>query len=180
MLFRALLTHMCRLLTGANFGFGGSSGSEPGARISFHKYPGLLELLSNLLVPKDKKQDSQFDDHGIVTERVFPALELIAEKIPSVSDDDDVLLRNLVREQLKSPVWGIREHSARVYASLLKRADILIEIQALLEVERGLETQDFLHGKALCAKYALRRFASISLPFWNSMLSALLHSNIIC
>ncbi|KAM0098262.1 hypothetical protein ACP6JE_007210 [Aspergillus fumigatus] len=171
MLFRALLTRMCRLLTGANFGFGGSSGSEPGARISFHKYPGLLELLSNLLVPKDKKQDSQFDDHGIVTERVFPALELIAEKIPSVSDDDDVLLRNLVREQLKSPVWGIREHSARVYASLLKRADILIEIQALLEVERGLETQDFLHGKALCAKYALRRFASISLPFWNNHLN---------
>ncbi|KAF7182913.1 hypothetical protein CNMCM7691_002657 [Aspergillus felis] len=171
MLFRALLTRMCRLLTGANFGFGGSSGSEPGARISFHKYPGLLHLLSNLLAPTDKKQTSQFGDHDIVTERVFPALELIAEKVPSVSDDDDILLRNLVREQFKSPVWGIREHSARVYASLLKRADILTEIRALLEIDRGLETQDFLHGKALCAKYALRRFASISLPFWNNHLS---------
>ncbi|RHZ58954.1 THADA/TRM732 family protein [Aspergillus thermomutatus] len=171
MLFRALLTRMCRLLTGTNFGFGGSSGSEPGARISFHKYPGLLQLLSNLLAPTDKKQNSQFGDHDIVTERVFPALELIAEKVPSVSDDDDVLLRSLVREQFKSPVWGVREHSARVYASLLKRADILTEIRALLEVDRGLESQDFLHGKALCAKYALRRFASISLPFWNNHLS---------
>jgi hypothetical protein len=90
------------------------------------------------------------------------------------------LLRNLVRGQFKSPVWGIREHSARVYASLLNRADILTEIRALLEFDRGNESQDFLHGKALCAKYALRRFASISLLFWNSMLSAMLHPYIMC
>ncbi|EAW14308.1 THADA/TRM732 family protein [Aspergillus clavatus NRRL 1] len=170
MLFRALLTRICRLLTGTGFGFGGSSGSEPGARISFHKYPGLLQLLSNLLAPAGKKQNSELIENDIVTERVFPALELIAEKVPSVSDEDDVLLQTLVREQFKSPVWGIREHAARVYASLLKRSDILQEIRTLLDVDRESTSQDFLHGKALCAKYALRRFASISLSFWNNHL----------
>ncbi|PWY74362.1 HEAT repeat protein [Aspergillus heteromorphus CBS 117.55] len=164
MLFRALLTRMCR--TGTGLGFGGISGSEPGARVSFQKYPGLFELLPTLLSPS-VKSDSNESDTAMVTERVFPALELIAEKVPNVTGVDDEVLRGLVREQFKSPVWGIREHAARVYASLLDRADVLSSIKALLDVQRDTKTQDYLHGEALCIKYSLRRFASSSLSFWN-------------
>ncbi|PYH62216.1 THADA/TRM732 family protein [Aspergillus niger CBS 101883] len=164
MLFRALLTRMCR--TGTGLGFGGASGSEPGARVSFQKYPGLFELLPTLLSPSD--QSSADDgDNAMVTERVFPALELIAEKVPNVTGVDDDVLRGLVREQFKSPVWGIREHAARVYASLLNRSDVLTSIKALLDDNRDQKTQDYLHGEALCIKYSLRRFASSSLSFWN-------------
>lgn len=165
MLFRALLTRMCRRGTG--LGFGGNSGSEPGGRISFQKYPGLIQLLSDLLSSSNARNNAEQGDHAMVTERVFPALELIAEKVPNVYDTDDATLLELVREQLKSPVWGIREHAARVYASLLNRPDILKDIQTLLDTERDLKSQDYLHGKALSIKYALRRFGSASVSFWN-------------
>ncbi|OJI86066.1 hypothetical protein ASPTUDRAFT_187482 [Aspergillus tubingensis CBS 134.48] len=164
MLFRALLTRMCR--TGTGLGFGGASGSEPGARVSFQKYPGLFELLPTLLSPSDQS-NADDGDNAMVTERVFPALELIAEKVPNVTGVDDDVLRGLVREQFKSPVWGIREHAARVYASLLKRSDVLTSIKALLNDKRDMKTQDYLHGEALCIKYSLRRYASSSLSFWN-------------
>ncbi|RAK96233.1 THADA/TRM732 family protein [Aspergillus ibericus CBS 121593] len=165
MLFRALLTRMCR--TGTGLGFGGISGSEPGARVSFQKYPGLFELLPTLLSPSEKSDNASESDNARVTERVFPALELIAEKVPNVTGVDDEALRGLVREQFKSPVWGIREHAARVYASLLSRSDVLASIKALLDVQRDTMTQDYLHGEALCIKYSLRRFASSSFSFWT-------------
>ena len=168
MLFRALLSRMCRLITGSNLGFGGSSGSEPGARISFQKYPGLVQLLSNLLAPSSANQEGD-EDTGLLTERVFPALELIGEKVPDHSGHDDVLLRRLVREQLKSPVWAIREHAARVYASLLNRPDILREVQMLLGIDQGVKTQNYIHGKALCVRFALRRFTSSPILNWNGM-----------
>lgn len=172
MLFRALLTRMCRLITGSNLGFGGNSGSEPGARISFQKYPGLVQLLSSLLASPGANQDGD-EDNAVLTERVFPALELIGEKVPTYAGPDEMMLRQLVREQLKSPVWGIREHAARVYASLLNRSDILGEIRALLDIDQGIKTQNFIHGKALCVRFALRRLTSSSLLDWNSTLHPL-------
>ncbi|OJJ31583.1 hypothetical protein ASPWEDRAFT_697288 [Aspergillus wentii DTO 134E9] len=168
MLFRALLTRMCRDIPGASLGFGGSSGSEPGARIPFQRYSGLLQLLSGLLRPSQSGQNSEDGGIALVTERVFPALELIGEKIPSVSGDEDIMLRELVQEHLKSSVWGIREHAARVYASLLNRSEILKEVQTLLDVDRDVKTQNFVHGKALCVRYALRRFASSPPLHWNN------------
>lgn len=172
MLFRALLTRMCRLITGSNLGFGGASGSEPGARISFQKYPGLTQLLSSLLASSGTNQDGD-EENAVVTERVFPALELIGEKVPTCAGPDEMMLRQLVREQLKSPVWGIREHAARVYASLLDRSDILGEIRALLGIDQDVKTQNFVHGKALCVRFALRRLTSSSHLDWNSTLHPL-------
>ncbi|KAL2863435.1 THADA/TRM732 family protein [Aspergillus lucknowensis] len=163
MLFRALMNRMCR---NDFHRFGGKSGSEPGARISFQKYPGLVHLLSNLLAPPESTDKAEQGDTAMVTERVFPALELIAEKIPNSADTDDAMLLGLIREHLKSPVWGIREHAARVYASLLERSNILKDIRTLLSA-RDDETQNYLHGKSLCIRYALRRFAFSPSAFWN-------------
>lgn len=164
---------MCRLITGSNLGFGGNSGSEPGARISFQKYPGLAQLLSNLLAPSNANRDGD-EDNAVLTERVFPALELIGEKVPTYAGPDEMMLRQLVREQLKSPVWGIREHAARVYASLLNRSDIFGEVKALLDVDQDVKTQNYVHGKALCIRFALRRLTTSSLLDWNSMFAPLL------
>lgn len=169
MLFRAILIRICRATPGAGLGFGGDSGSEPGARVSFEKYPGLLQLLSRLLEPERSIQGSEYGDSTMVTERVFPALELIGEKMPVTvyNVDDDLTIRRLVLEQFKSPIWGIREHSARVYASLLNVPNILSEIRTLLDVDREVVTQNYVHGKALCIRFALGRFAFAHNVYWN-------------
>ncbi|KAJ5669950.1 Armadillo-like helical [Penicillium maclennaniae] len=71
MLFRALLIRMCRLVPGVGAGFGGISGSEPGSKISFPKYPGLPDLLSKLLA---STKGTVTEGTDIITERIFPAL----------------------------------------------------------------------------------------------------------
>jgi hypothetical protein len=98
------------------------SGSESGSRIPFQRYPGLIDLLSGLLASSGENNTAQT---MTATERVFPALELIGEKVPSFSEGDDRMLSNLVLHHSRSPVWAIREHAARVYASLLNLPDVL-------------------------------------------------------
>ncbi|KAJ5701019.1 hypothetical protein N7493_012065 [Penicillium malachiteum] len=165
MLFRALLFRMCRATVGSTAGFGGVSGAEPGSKISFPKYPGLLELLSTLLAPTE---GTTVEGTDIVTERIFPALELIGEKIPTSNDEYDTTLRNLVVQHFNSPVWGIREHAAKVYASLLTRSNILNDARALVDTLHGEVSQNSLHANILCIQYALRRFADSTDVFWAS------------
>ena len=163
MLFRALLTKMCRAIPGAGPGFGGSSGSEPGSRIAFPKYPGLLELLSGLLTTA---RGEAAEGTEIITERVFPALELVGDKVPSLTDETDEMLRGLVLAHLSSPVWGVREHAARVYASLLTRQNIPQALRALVMLPSTI-TENYVHGVAMCARYALRRYAATTDAFWT-------------
>ncbi|CAI7573376.1 unnamed protein product [Penicillium palitans] len=169
MLFRALLTKMCRVIPGAGPGFGGNSGSEPGSRITFPKYPGLLELLSGLLTTT---QGEAAEGTEIITERVFPALELVGDKVPSLDDPTDEMLRGLVREHLSSPVWGVREHAARVYASLLTRQHIPEDLCTLITLPSKI-TENYVHGVALCVRYALRRYSFTTDDFWISNLDVL-------
>jgi len=164
MLFRALLTRMCRAMPNTGGGFGGDSGSEPGSQISFPKYPGLLELLSSLLTTSE---GSAAEGTEIITERIFPALELIGEKIPTLADSNDTTLCDLVSEHFKSPVWGIREHAARVYASLLSRTNILTDILGLVNRLRGPVTENYVHGTVLSVRFSLRRYAATTDVYWT-------------
>ncbi|KLJ08624.1 hypothetical protein EMPG_15944 [Blastomyces silverae] len=170
MLFKALMNRMCRFKAGCSAGLGGSSGSEPGSRIVFQKYPGLIELLGQLLqdpIPNEEQEtSSQSWELSIKTERVFPALELIGEKVPSFSGEEEKLLRNFVFEQFKSPVWGIREHSARIYASLLGHEEIPATVCELSTVPHGSISQNQIHGTALCIRYALQRLWVSSSGYW--------------
>ncbi|KAL2364309.1 hypothetical protein RJZ56_002740 [Blastomyces dermatitidis] len=170
MLFKALMNRMCRFKAGCSAGLGGSSGSEPGSRIVFQKYPGLIELLGQLLqdpIPNEEQEtSSQLWELSIKTERVFPALELIGEKVPSFSREEEKLLRNFVFEQFKSPVWGIREHSARIYASLLGHEEIPATVCELSTVPHGSLSQNQIHGTALCIRYALQRLWVSSSGYW--------------
>jgi hypothetical protein len=168
MLFRALMSRMCRSRTGSTFGFGGLSGSDSGHRIPFQKYPGLLELLTDLLSPVDQKFMSPNEQTSVMTERVFPALQLISEKISSVFDHN-YELRSLVHRQFTSPIWGIREHAARVYASLLPLSTILESMRVLMVHTSQSTVENLLHGTLMCTRFSLRRMWYSTQDYWEGM-----------
>jgi hypothetical protein len=161
---------MCRLLPGTKLGFGGASGSDAGMRIPFQKYPGLVQLLSRLLTSADETQTPRGESASTETERVFPALELIAEKIPSSSGDDDAQLRKLVLRQMTSTIWAVREYAARVYASLLRPTQTLDEIHSLGD-HVNISSQNYIHGKLLCIRFALLRLWFSAHGYWRSAYS---------
>ncbi|OKL63320.1 hypothetical protein UA08_01801 [Talaromyces atroroseus] len=161
MLFHALMNRMCKRTPGTRFGFSGASGTESNMTIPFQKYTGLTQLMAELLASADEARYSSNDEKGTLTsaetEKVFPALEILAEKIPSTVDDDDALLRDLVLVHVKSTIWAVRDHSARVYASLLRSDEILSSTNALLDGNVTRLSQIHIHGKLLCIRYALLR-----------------------
>jgi hypothetical protein len=166
MLFRALMSRMCRSRTGSAFGFSGPSGSDSGHRIPFQKYPGLVELLTGLLGPVEHTLMSSDEKASIMTERVFPALELISEKISSTFDHN-YELRSLVHKHFSSPIWGIREHAARVYASLLPLSTVLESMKELMNHGRPPTTENLLHGTLLCIRFSLLRIWFSTQNYWE-------------
>lgn len=164
MLFHALMNRMCKRLPGIPFGFGGLAGTEPNMTLSFERYTGLTQLLAQLLTSAAEVRSSSDDNtstSGLAvsneTEKVFPALEIITEKVPSMTDDDDALLRGLVLRHVNSTIWAIRDQAARVYASLLHANDMLSSLGALLECNPASLSQIHLHGKLLCVRFTLLR-----------------------
>lgn len=153
MLFHALMIRMCKRLSGTRFGAGGSSGAESGMSISFQKYPGLTQLLTQLLTFANSCEESEIE-----TQKIFPALEIIVEKVPSLVDNDDALLRGLVLRHVKSAIWMVRDQASRVYASLLQPTEILktLEMEVCLDNTQS-PSQKQIHGKLLCTRYALLR-----------------------
>lgn len=157
------MNRMCVRQPGVQFGFSGASGVEPNMTLSFPKYEGLTQLLAQLLTFADIAQsgDEQETEPGVPvsneTEKVFPALEVITEKIPSESDDDDDLLRALVVNHVKSKIWAVREQAARVYASLIRASDMLSSIDDLMKPDLKPLKQNHLHGILLCARFVLLR-----------------------
>jgi hypothetical protein len=164
---------MHRLTSTPTSGFESVSVLEPGTRISFQKYPGLLELVSELLTDAGKCQKSGKVEHSTVTERVFPALELIRRKISSTSSDDCILRRSVIK-QIESPVWAVRDQAARVYASLLKLPEIMGEIRSLLEIDGSHYGQNHLHGRVLCIRYSLHRLLLSSYEYWRGEFALML------
>lgn len=155
MLFRALMTRMCRTGGLKRGGLSTTSGAQLGCKIVFENYMQLVPLLSPLLQnPKPATQDGSAKAN-ITTERVFPALELISEKVPARYADTDLQLRQMIRPHFGNPVWGIRDQAARVYAALIPQFGITNAVWSLMrEQPTG---QNELHGIALCIRYTLAR-----------------------
>lgn len=158
------MNRMCKRTNGMGFGFSGVSGTESNMTISFQKHEGLTQLMAQLLTAADearstynKRQSEKGSLTSDETEKVFPALEIIAEKIPSTDDDDDALLRDLVMRHVKSTIWAVRDQSARVYASLLRTNDILSSINTILDSNVAALSQIYIQGRLLCIRYALLR-----------------------
>lgn len=156
------MNKMCVRRPGVPFGFSGNSGVEPNMSLAFPKYEGLTQLLAQLLASADEaRDDGKEPEQGLMasneTEKVFPALAIIAEKVPSTSDNDDDLLRGLVIRHIKSTIWAVREQAARVYASLLRYGEMLSSINVLMDGDLAKLSQINLHGKMLCVRYTLLR-----------------------
>lgn len=163
MLFRALMQRMSRATPGSQ-GFGDSLSSKASLRIHFKKYPGLIPVLKRLLEPDPSTSDSLRVTSSMSTsrtEQVFPALELISEKVPSAEDDHT--LSELVILQTQSSVWAIREQAARASAFLLnRREDIIPNIKHLANNHRLDRDQNHLHGTLLCIRYSLQKYRAFS------------------
>lgn len=174
MLFHALMKRMCRAGSRTG-GFGGVSGAEPGCRIVFEQKPELIPLLSNLLdtsVPgsanSNKEGSTKSWELSISTERVFPALELIGEKIPAANPDHDIVFRTLASRQFGSPVWAIRDHAARIYAALVDPSSTVRHNNKYLEdLSLHEMSQNEIHGHALCLRYCLARVWASNPPVWK-------------
>lgn len=163
MLFRPLVNRMSRPISGSGGSLHKTATPEAKHRVDFRKFSGLIPLLSRLLESnsgeKDREHEAQskLGELSIITERIFPALELIGNKLPIRPSEEDRILQDLVRRQFDSPVWGIRDHAARAYVSLVNRKNVVAEV---LEVSKSVvsgATQNWIHSKALCVKYLLRK-----------------------
>ncbi|EFQ99539.1 hypothetical protein MGYG_02552 [Nannizzia gypsea CBS 118893] len=175
MLFRSLVQRMCRRTNGVNLGFGVPSESEPKQLIPFQRFPGLIPLLTGLLekgAAKGSSDNTLSEQLSITTERVFPALELIGNKFPSPASSEDEHILESISWQFDSPVWGIRDHAARTYATLVDRDDILSAVLKLSQV--SVQGQNQLHGMGLCIKYLLRRIWAAPVAYYQSLLPAVI------
>ncbi|KAI5307098.1 hypothetical protein KEM56_004572 [Ascosphaera pollenicola] len=179
MLFRALMLRMCRS-GGGSKGFGGESGAEPGSRVVFENWRQIMPLLEALLKEEEKEYakneavDARLGELTISTERVFPALELIGEKVPAALGKGDTALRDLVAKQFASPVWSIRDQAARIYASLIRVIEIPSTMDGFVSVNLKGKSENELHGRALCIRYALARVWHSTHGHWRHDLEAVL------
>ena len=163
MLFRPLVNRMSRPISGSGGSLRGTATPEAKHRVDFRKFPGLIPLLARLLESesgeegRENEEQSKLGELSIITERIFPALELIGNKLPIRPSEEDRILRDLVCRQFDSPVWGIRDHAARAYVSLVNRKHIVPEV---LDISRSVvsgATQNSIHSKTLCIRYLLRK-----------------------
>ncbi|KAK2740916.1 hypothetical protein FQN57_005920 [Myotisia sp. PD_48] len=156
MLFRALVNRMCRPVAALGYGSDGNSESEPKHLIPFRKFPGLISLLSRLL-ESESTTAVPSGDASAITERVFPALELLGSKAPSASSNEDQQILALVRRQFESPVWGIRDHAARTLANLIDKENILSAAEDASHIRETPSRQNLVHGNVLCIRHLLSR-----------------------
>lgn len=148
MLFRAVMVRMSRY-----------GGTDP-RHISFERYPGLIEAVANLLgfdYEKMKTSESldisEIESSGISEERVFPALELIGERLPPHPDNDLDFLIKIVLSQAGNAIWSVRERVARTFASLVMDS---MKLDALFKMtSTGWTSENNVHGRLLCLRYTL-------------------------
>ncbi|KAG7108338.1 hypothetical protein HYQ44_012491 [Verticillium longisporum] len=130
------------------------------SRVHYHKYPIIPVVLLNLL--RSGQEVMKPSTGTIAAESVFPALDIIRRAGPP--EDLRAELYGLVTEYLGSPVWHVREMTARALCSFLLHDGWLQSIQELVngsERQRVLTQANRLHGVLLTIKYVFEKLANV-------------------
>ncbi|CAG8975357.1 hypothetical protein HYALB_00005687 [Hymenoscyphus albidus] len=152
LLFQALANH----LLGAENKFEAERGwSGEDSKVSFAKYPGLLEVLLGGLHVFWSGNPQQVDQQA--TQGLFPVLDVIRRG--GVPREHLHRFKQLILTHMQSNEWHVREISAKAFVALTPRADWQLAIQELF-ARRNRSTDisnNKEHGVLLAIELVLRR-----------------------
>ena len=151
MLLKSLLTR----LTGGNSSSpkNESGGYRRASKLTYKKYPVLSDLVVHLLQQnlQGTAEEAHLDVQSRIVQVVFPAMEII-ERV-GVPDTHYNIIKQLLLQQLDSPVWNLREKAAKTLVAMTDEQELLRGIASALTMRRF--SQNGLHGRLLCLKYLI-------------------------
>ena len=130
------------------------------ARATYNKYPRLAELVDDLLRRSFSwRSDETLEDQtSRQVHNAFPAMEII-DRI-GVADHRRDIVQSLLRQQLASPIWTLRDKAARTLGYLTNEAELILQIKEGIETHQMSQNQ--LHGILLCLKFRLEDLPRIN------------------
>ena len=148
MLFRSLIDR----LLGSNESFDDASDNVARSRLSYDRYPGLMNMVWQLLRDSLSQQmvsesvRSGANEEMATHEALFPILDLLRRAPPVTADREE--LRPYILKAAGTAQWHIRDIASRTYATLYEPLAFLenVAILAPSVILRHNET----HGRLLC------------------------------
>lgn len=157
MLFRSLIDRL--LGTTEASGETLESAARP-TRLSYDRYPGLVNVLLDLLATINPKTQGEEVNEGsdvnrlqMAAERVFPVLEMLRRAAPPPAYQDRV--EALLLEAMSNHNWHIRDMAARTYAAVTLGHDLVSLVESVRPDATA--SQNSMHGRLLCLKYLLQK-----------------------
>ncbi|OJD36189.1 heat repeat protein [Diplodia corticola] len=147
MLFRALID---RLLGSGTTQHWKDTDRLKITRLSYAKYPNLLDIIVQLLTPK--RQGGATELTNTALEGVFPAFQILQRARPPVERRTEI--QQLVFGLTASSHWHVRDMAARTLAALLGPEERVEWVLALIEMP--FQRQNALHGLLSAAKYLVK------------------------
>lgn len=117
-------------------------------QFSYQEYPNLLEIILNMLSPRDMGLEASES----AIECVFPGLKIIQRFPPPKTSKTE--FQRLIIRLLGSSQWSVRNMAARTFARLIETEDRLQTILRCLENDADGTNQ--IHGNLLCVFYLLK------------------------
>ncbi|KAK7544770.1 putative death-receptor fusion protein-domain-containing protein [Phyllosticta citribraziliensis] len=121
------------------------------SRLSYRKYPNLLEIIISLLSPRSRA-GSRNELTSTALEGVFPALQILQRAKPPPERKEEI--QALVFKLTASSHWHVRDMAARTIASLLDPEERVEWYLWLLELPT--HRKNALHGRLLAALYLVK------------------------
>ncbi|KAB2578407.1 Uncharacterized protein DBV05_g3058 [Lasiodiplodia theobromae] len=147
MLFRALIDRLLGSGTTQNWK---ETDRLKITRLSYKKYPNLLDIIVQLLTPK--RQGGATELTNTALEGVFPAFQILQRARPPAERRAEI--QQLVFALTASSHWHVRDMAARTLAALLGPEERVEWVLALLEMP--FQKQNALHGVLSSVKYLVK------------------------
>lgn len=158
MLFRSLID---RLLGAAEPSKDGLATTAKASRLSYDRYPGLIDLLVELLSDRNSRSVSSGTESSedLIhqqrdTERIFPVLEMLRRAAPP--SDYQGVVKKLLLQAVGSQNWHLRDMTAKTYAAVTHEQGVASVMQSLSKSNAG-TMQNARHGYLLVIKHLVRR-----------------------